>query len=207
MCYNAPTSIIYFCIISVIIFYLWRRNKNNDRWFSLLFACVNFVQLGEFIIWRYINNSKINKIGTKIIKLSIYLQPLVILLGGMLIGNINKKYKNIFNILTVIYSVIFGYEIIKSFFINVNVSKKLGNHLDWNKNIFPNNYFLGSLYIISFLFILFQNGNIIQSLILILFIYLSFLIDKLFLKNNTWKSIWCFLGNFTPIIYLLTTIS
>ena len=207
MCYNAPTSIIYFCVILVIIFYLWKRNKNNDRWFSLFFACINFVQLGEFFIWRYMNNPKINKIGTKIVKLSIYLQPLAILLGGMLIGNINKKYKKIFNILTIIYSVIFGYEVIKTFFTPVNVSKQLGNHLNWNKNIFPNNIFLGFLYIVCFLFLFFQNGNIIQSLILISFIYLTLLINKLSLKNNSWKSMWCFLGNFTPIIYLLTTIS
>ena len=71
MCYNAPTSIIFFCIISVVIFYLWRRNQNNDRWFALFFMSVNLIQLGEFFIWEYLKNPKMNKFGTKIVKLAI----------------------------------------------------------------------------------------------------------------------------------------
>jgi hypothetical protein len=210
MCYNAPTSIIYFCIISAVIFYLWRRNQNNDRWFSLIFICINLVQLGEFFIWRYIGNPKMNKFGTKIVKLSIYAQPLALFLGGFLIGNINKKYKKIFNIFVIIYTIIFGIEFIHVLFTKVMISNKLGNHLTWDKDLFANtvfnNHIVNILYFISFLFLFFQNSSFIQSLLIISFLYITFIINYLSLKNDTWKSMWCFLGNFTPIIYLLTTI-
>ena len=58
MCYSAPVSIIYFSIISIIIFYLFNRNKGNDRWYAILFLCVNFVQLGEYVIWKNLKNPK-----------------------------------------------------------------------------------------------------------------------------------------------------
>ena len=49
----------------------------------LFYFYVNFVQLGEYVIWKNLKNPKMNKIGSKIIKLAIYAQPLAIFLGGL----------------------------------------------------------------------------------------------------------------------------
>jgi|688.fasta_scaffold86530_2 hypothetical protein len=209
MCYNAETSIVYFIIISIIIIFLWIRNKNNDRICSIIFIFINLVQLGEFFIWKGLNkNVSLNQFGSKLIKLSIYMQPLIIVLCSYFIKDINIKLKKILLVISIIYVIIFGIEIINTLFHKINPSKNIGFHLDWNNNLFTNTYFnpilLRILYFISFMFILFQS-NIILSMIIVIFIYLSFAINFFSLKNNTWQSMWCFLGNFTPIIYLILT--
>ena len=209
MCYNAETSIVYFIIISIIIIFLWIRNKNNDRFFSIIFTFINLVQLGEFFIWKGLNkNISLNKFGSKLIKLCIYMQPLIIVLCAYFIKDMNTTFRKILLVILIIYVIMFGTEIIKALFNKINPSKNIGFHLDWNNNLFTNTYFnpilLRVLYFSSFMFILFQS-NIILSIILIIFIYLSFAINFFSLKNNTWQSMWCFLGNFTPIIYLILT--
>jgi len=209
MCYNAETSIIYFIIISIIIVFLWFRNKNNDRICSIIFTFINLVQLGEFFIWKGLNkNINLNKFGSTLIKLSIYMQPLIIVLCTYFVKDINIKLKKILLVISIIYVIIFSIEIINTLFHKINPSKNIGFHLDWNNNLFTNTYFnpilLRILYFISFMFILFQS-NIILSTLIVFFIYLSFAINFFSLKNNTWQSMWCFLGNFTPIIYLILT--
>lgn len=139
MCYSAPVSIIYFLIILIIIFYLFNRNQGNDRWYAILFLCINFVQLGEYIIWKNLKNPKMNKLGSKIIKLAIYAQPLAIFLGGLYFGKINEKYKKIFKYLAYIYIVIFGIEFINIILEKNSILDIVTNniyHLDWKVNLF-----------------------------------------------------------------------
>jgi len=211
MCYSAPVSILYFSIILIIIYYLFNRNQGNDRWYAIIFLCVNFVQLGEYVIWKNLKNPKMNKLGSKIIKLAIYAQPLAIFLGGLYFGKINEKYKNIFKYLAYIYIVIFGIEFVniileKNSILNIVTNNKY--HLDWKGNLFNNNIFpvfiMTIMYTISFLFINFDT-NIKIGIMLTIYIYFIYFINFFNLKNNTWKSMWCFLGNLTPIVYLIIT--
>jgi hypothetical protein len=210
MCYNAPTSIIYFGIISIIIVFLWMRNKGNDRWFALFFTFANMVQLGEFFIWTGLGNKNksMNLLGSKLIKLSIYAQPLAITLGAKFLGKIDKKYDTIINVLAVVYGVLFGIEVLRALVNPVVPSRQAGHHLTWNNNLFNDTLisgtFLSFIYAISFFIIFFQKDKI-QALFIVAFVYLALAVNYFSLKNNTWQSMWCFVGNFTPVLYLLMT--
>lgn len=212
MCYSAPVSISYFAIMLVIIIYLFKRNKNNDRFYASVFFFVNLVQFGEYFIWKNLKNPEMNRIGSKIIKLAIYAQPLALFGGALYFGKINPKYKVLFNYIAYFYIFVFGIEFANILFNksnNLQVVKNSGNHLNWKQNLSNNTVFntnfVGTLYLLTFAFLIFDN-NVKRGLAIAAVIYLMLAINYFQLKNNdTWKSMWCFLGNFTPIIYLFIT--
>lgn len=49
------------------------------------------------------------------------------------------------------------------------------------------------------------DANIKIGIIISFYIYFSLFINLFNFKNNSWKSMWCFLGNLSPIVYLIIT--
>ena len=83
MCWNKEVSFGSFIIISLVCIMLFKRNLPNDRLMAIFILAYGSMQLAETIIWVGIeyNNPLINKIGTVLATLLLYLHPLGLILG------------------------------------------------------------------------------------------------------------------------------
>ena len=95
MCWNKEVSLSTFALISIICYGLWKRDLLNDRMMAIFIMGYGSMQLAETIIWIGLenNNSGINKFGTILACLILYVQPLAFMMGI----KYDKMYKDIVN--------------------------------------------------------------------------------------------------------------
>jgi len=209
MCYNPTISILTFSIISLASLYLFFRNYPNDRWFACLFMSAGIMQLLEFFIWIDTKCGRLNHIASLLTYILLMLQPIIVLIAAYFFGNItfNKKY---------LLPVIFGYVVIFGIIIAIAIKKSCGiklctqpaKYLDWPLQKLYSGKFLfylsWALYFLAIL-ILFFAKPIIPAIVIFVLLIGSLIFSIAFVKEASWKSFWCWIVNFIPIIYIAIT--
>jgi len=207
MCWNKEVSLGSFIIISLVCIMLFKRNLPNDRLMAIFIMSYGSMQLAETIIWVGIEYNKpiINKIGTVLATLLLYLHPLGLILGI----RYDNFYNNIKN--NIVYKVFFGIGIllfvigiINTLYQGLNKHKYLSYvtqqspHLMWDipKYLEPH-YIIGLVFsIIVLCYVIFPKNKIFALLILaflsITCIY-SIISSPKEIKYKIFKSYWCWI--------------
>ena len=79
MCYSRNASLIGWAIANVIALYLYKRNRNYDRWNAAFIFTFTLMQLVDAGLWSSLedNDTKTNQLLTEIALFAIFLQALV----------------------------------------------------------------------------------------------------------------------------------
>ena len=210
MCFNKEVSLITFAVLICSSIFIIKRNYKNDRWFSVIFILAGLMQLVEYFMWIDQKCGTINHWATLIAYIILLLQPVGIITGGYYLGSFNIDKKYLFPIM-IFYWILYGigiiYAIIKSFKIKL-CSLARYPHLEWDIHSL---YFSKIFYRILFIFyhisviILFLSKPTIYGIILGCLYLFSLFFSLILIDNPSWKSFWCWLVNFIPIIYIGAT--
>lgn len=220
MCFNAKSSFTAWIIAVILSIYLYKRNKNYDRWnagFILTFTFIQFLEGGVWLSLKY-RETTLNSILTTFILISLLYQPFTqSALGYMYSKSPILKYS------TLAYALIIGYTLFRIATTPMNnfsstpgekghLSKgkesfsKGGGHLVWNDKMHPNNFLGGGLSFIPYLYLagvflplLFQGWRCIPLIIVgLATAYYSLRVAG----KKEFGSYWCF----TSVIYALVAI-
>ena len=218
MCWNKEVSLFSFFIISVVSYALYQRNLKNDRLLSYFVLSYGTIQLFEFLMWLGIdtNQKYLNKIGSILASIVLYIHPLAIVTGmyydKAYSKYINNPYYKMLFLASLIF-VLFGickviFNLIKKqpeySFLSYN--DKNNKKLVWD---FPSNYSITLLlsHLIS-IFIFMEN----KTFWLLFFCYhvlpvlLLFSMDiiKMNYDANKYASHWCwYVAAFSFILYFM----
>lgn len=206
MCWNKQVSlntfIFSFGILLLIIYnnnYTQYKIKElNNFWIYVFFSSIIFVQLLEYFIWNYINNLFYNQLFTILVILLTLLQPVF----SLLLINDKKLRDNI---------LYFYIAVSIPFLINLFSTTKLQSvvsplhHLEWglqkNKSSIAMNY-LSWVFVFVWLFcLLFPVFYIKNYLLLFLGIFTLLVSVYYYYKDNTIRSLWCWLTNSVSLYY------
>ena len=77
MCINKEVSISAFIICSVTCFYLYKRNRLNDRWIAIMFGYLGTMQFLEYLMWIDQECSGLNQMATNLGFIHNILQPII----------------------------------------------------------------------------------------------------------------------------------
>jgi len=202
MCYNQTISFITFAIMAISTIYLIYRNYPNDRWVAIVFISAGIMQLLEYFMWKDQSCGKTNHIATMFAFLLLLIQPIAVLIGAYYFGDLVFDRKKLAPIIW-IYGIIIGIFAIN--WMNYASKKRLcsrpnGRHLEWDfkpmMKIFSFMYYL--VFLLFFMSRLWYLGVIVGILLIG-----SLLFSVFYVKNPSWKSWWCFLVNFIPIVYII----
>jgi hypothetical protein len=208
MCYSATTSLLTFVVMAISTIYLINRNYPNDIWFSIIFISAGLMQLVEYFMWKDQSCGLTNHLSTISAFLILLIQPLATLLGAYYFGDLVFDRKKLYPIIW-IYGIIIG--IIAIIGINYGRKNRLcslpnGIHLDWDiSKLFGGKmliYIFFFLYYAMF-FILLLSKPWYLGFIIATMLFGSILFSVFFIKNPSWKSLWCWIVNFIPIIYII----
>lgn len=153
MCFSAKSSFIVWIFAVVLSIYLYKRNKNYDRWnagFILTFSFIQFLEGGVWLSLKY-NESVINSILTTFILISLLYQPFTqSSMGYMYTKDPILKYSSL------AYALIIGYTLYRIATTPMNnFSSKPGEkgHLVWNDSTHPNDFLGGGFSFIPYLYL------------------------------------------------------
>jgi hypothetical protein len=208
MCYNPTVSLLSFTVMAISTTYLFYRNYSNDRWIAIIFASAGIMQLAEYFMWKDQSCGITNHLATKYAFFIGLIQPITVLIGAYYFGNLIFDKKHIIPVIW-IYVIIFGIagiEWTKYCSTKRLCSRPDGRHLDWNfENIFSSSPIMKIVSILYYLVVLlcfmsrpWYTGTVIGTMLLGTLFFSVF-----FVKNSTWKSWWCFVVNFIPVIYII----
>lgn len=110
MCWNKEVSLATFIIAIIGVFYLYKRNKQNDRWIAFFSGTITMIQLAEYFMWS--NNTcsnHINKYASVFALLILALEPLSNIIGGLYFSNTPYKKYLKYMLLSYILFIIFFY--------------------------------------------------------------------------------------------------
>ena len=226
MCYSATTSFLTFIIMALSTIFLICRNYPNDRWFAIVFISAGLMQLLEYFMWKDQSCGRMNHLATMLALLLLMIQPIAVLIGAYYFGDLvfilknfvfkNKEIKkDIFFFylfdrkklapIIWIYGIIIG--ICGINWINYASKKRLcsrpnGIHLDWDFS--PVMKIFWVLYYLVVLLFFMSRPWYLGSIVGLLLIG-SLLFSVFYVKNTSWKSWWCWIINFIPIIYILVS--
>lgn len=209
MCYSTTISLLTFAVMILSTLYLIYRNYPNDRWISIVFISAGIMQLLEYFMWKDQSCGITNHIATILAFIVLLIQPIAALIGAYYFGDLVFDKKKLAPIIW-IYGIIIGIFAIN--WINYGMKNRLcsrpnGRHLDWD---FSNR--IGSpmmkifwimYYAVVILFFLSRPWylGVIVGILLIG----SLLFSVFYVKNPSWKSLWCWIINFAPIIYIIVS--
>jgi len=207
MCYNPTVSLLSFTVMAISTTYLFYRNYSNDRWIAIIFASAGIMQLAEYFMWNDQSCGITNHLATKYAFFIGLIQPITVLIGAYYFGNLifdNKKLIPIIWIYIIIV-VLAGIEWTKYCSAKILCSRPNGRHLDWNlSNIFDSPivkiFFI--LYHLSVL-LLFMTRPWYTGTTIGTIAFGTLFFSVFFVNNSTWKSWWCFVVNFIPVIYII----
>lgn len=208
MCYSTTISLLTFAIMIISTIYLFYRNYPNDRWFSIIFISAGIMQLIEYFMWRNQSCGMTNHIATILAFIVLLIQPIAVLIGAYYFGDLIFDRKKLAPIIW-IYGIIIGLFVIIG--INYGIKNRLCSlpnrkHLDWNiSKLFGGKtgiYVFFILYYAMFLLLLLSRPWYLGFIIAIMLLGTLFF-SIFFIKNASWKSIWCWIVNFIPIVYII----
>lgn len=211
MCFNAKSSFTAWIIAVILSIYLYKRNKNYDRWnagFILTFTFIQFLEGGVWLSLKY-RETTLNSILTTFILISLLYQPFTqSALGYMYSKSPILKYS------TLAYALIIGYTLFRIATTPMNnFSSTPGKkgHLVWNDKTHPfsegkGDFLGGGLSFIPYLYLagvflplLFQGWRGIPLIIVgLATAYYSLRVAG----KKEFGSYWCF----TSVIYALVAI-
>jgi hypothetical protein len=206
MCWNKQVSlntfIFSFGVLLLIIynnlFTQYKIKELNNFWIYIFLSSIIFVQLLEYFIWNNMNNPFFNQLFTTLVLLLTLLQPVFAII---LITN-KKIRENMlsFYTFTAIPFVIYLFYTTKL----ESVVSPLG-HLQWgiqkNKSSRIMNYF-SYLFLLVWLFGLLYPLFYIKNYFLLLLGILTLLVSMYYYyKDNSNRSLWCWLTNMVSIYY------
>ena len=208
MCINASSSLGFFILSLISIHLLVERNYMYDYWLGRICFFIALVQLGEFVIWSNLRKSRENSWATKLIYMTILMQPIAIISFATLFGDKFTLGPRVLNILGSIYSVVFGFQILSALFsskknIQSKQSLKPPGHLVWDFSFINTSIITKILYFLAPLIFLFMRPKEYGYILFVLY-YFTFLVSYMkYQTTGQWKSIWCMLGNIYPWIILV----
>lgn len=209
MCYSTTASLLTFTIMAISTIYLIYRNYPNDRWVAIVFISTGIMQLVEYFMWKDQSCGMMNHLATMCAFLVLLIQPIAVLIGAYYFGDLVFDKRKLVPII-LLYAIIIV--IIGINWINYGMKKRLcsrpnGRHLDWDFSKWINRpiikIFWFMYYIVVVLFFMSRPwylGTIVRILLIG-----SLLFSVFFVKNSSWKSWWCWIVNFIPIIYIIVS--
>lgn len=202
MCYNQTISLLTFAVMAISTIYLIYRNYPNDRWVAIVFISAGLMQLLEYFMWKDQSCGMTNHISTMLAFIVLLIQPIAVLIGAHYFGDLIFD-KNKLSPIIWIYCIIIG--IFGINWINYASKKRLcsrpnGIHLDWDFR--PIMKIFCVLYYLVILLFFMTRPWYLGGIIAILLIG-SLLFSVFYVKNPSWKSLWCWVVNFIPIIYII----
>jgi hypothetical protein len=114
MCWNKEISLVTFVLAIIGVIYLYKRNKQNDRWIAIFAAVVAMMQLAEYFMWSDLQCGSINKYASMFALLVLAFEPLMNMVGGICFSN--TPYKNLLKYMLVAYLIFIAYV----YFTNIN---------------------------------------------------------------------------------------
>jgi hypothetical protein len=194
--------------MAISTIFLIYRNYPNDRWFSIIFISAGVMQLIEYFMWRNKSCRFANHLATLGAFLLLLIQPIATIIGAYFFGNLLIDRKKLLPIIW-IYGIIIGIIAIigiKSGMKNRLCSLPNGKHLDWNiAKLFGGKkviYLFFLLYYAMFFLLLLSRPWYLGFIIAIMLIG-TLVFSVFFIKNPSWKSLWCWTVNFIPIVYII----
>ena len=205
MCISAEVSMIAFLTCSITCIYLYKRNRTNDRWISLIFGYFGIMQLLEYLMWIDQECSGLNQIATDYSLIHVVLQPVISLLVAYLMI---KKVPNWSYLLLLLYLVISLPKILAAKEENQCSKPCHGSDigLTWDYTIVDHSYLVWILFAIALAapFLLMKKNGHIYALFLIITFAISHFIayhrcNKPILINAPSGSWWCLVSAFGPL--------
>ena len=221
MCFNKETSLTVFIFsfsLSNYILYRGMKNKNKiDIIFASLIIPVSLIQLNEYYIWKNQECGTKNSFWSIIICLILFLQIISFVIVSNLIKykktNVLENYLFLFFIILAIGTI---------YILNKNKDKICSKptdkncRLEWGsiKYLYNNNFILLLNLLAIYLYFMYKfiSNTFVKNTMIIKNYYgmigtiyalvVSFYLEKVNFFN-IFGSIWCFIGAFSPLIYLL----
>jgi hypothetical protein len=168
---------IAFLTCSITCIYLYKRNRTNDRWISLIFGYFGIMQLLEYLMWIDQECSGLNQIATDYSLIHVVLQPVLSLFVAYLLV---KKVPNWSYLLLLLYLVISLPKILSAK--EENQCSKPCNGSDigltWDYTVVDYSYLVWILFAIALaapFLLMKKNGYIYASLLIIAFVLSHFI--------------------------------
>lgn len=207
MCYSSTISLLTLSVMAISTIYLIYRNYPNDRWVAIVFISAGIMQLLEYFMWKDQSCGIKNHIATVLSLLLLLIQPIAALIGAYYFGDLIIDKNKLAPIIW-IYGIIIG--IFGINWINYASKKRLcsrpnGKHLDWNFSKWMNSSMMKIfciMYYLIFLLFFMSRPWYFGAIVGILLIG-SLFFSVFYIKNPSWKSWWCWIINFAPIIYII----
>lgn len=212
MCFNAPTSLLTFCIgiVSSLILINYGNKKfiKENIVFGTFNIFISFIQLMDFCFWIDLNNKMgLNNIVKLIGPWLNVGQPLILYLIKLVYFkpniNLTKINMNTLYALLNIGYLIYLFTIYMQFLNSKPSIDKIKTgtshgHLYWPWIPYSNPYFYLILLTLNFIYLTNWKYNILVLSILYFFLFLSFY----FFQYNVGE-LWCFFGAFMSILFVI----
>ena len=204
MCISAEVSISVFILCSVTCIYLYKRNKQNDRWIAIVYGYLGSMQLLEYLMWIDQECSGLNQIATDLGFIHNILQPFVSLLVAYFMINKLPKWVYVPLLIYIIYSLP---KIYKSK-TNNQCSKPCSDEkigLSWQYTNTKNSTIVWMIFTIALCvpFLTMKKNGYIYFLLLVGAYIVSHFIAKnrcqgaIIPSNGSW---WCIMATLIPLI-------
>lgn len=206
MCFNKESSISTFISGSILSLLLYLEGDKYDKMIAIFCFVFGIMQLSEFFMWLDQDCGNINHYGSILGDIALNFQPLSILLLGYYY---NAFYIPDFILIGLIFLCLIPLilKICKYLVSNKKLcsKEKESGHLKWDfaygiENYNNNLYFSGLYFLVIIGSWGFLKDSIKGATFLILG-SLSLIYSKLSFKE--WESMWCFISNLAPLIFLI----
>jgi hypothetical protein len=204
MCFSAESSITTLLVSSSLSYLLFTNGNKYDKTIAVFCFTFGSMQFAEYLMWIDQECGEVNNFASIFGNLILFLQPLSILIAGYYYKSFHiPQYLLLFLI------IISSYSIVKLTSIYTKTNKKLcslekeSGNLDW---VFIDggveDFKLSSkIYYYSILFLTwFFMKDTVKGTTMGLWSIILFLITGANFKQ--WESIWCYIANITPLIFL-----
>lgn len=207
MCFNAKVSMLTFVMGTVFsVLLILKGNKKfkvENLIFGLFLIVISMNQLMEYLFWIDLDNKNgINKITSLLGPIINAGQPIILYLLKFLIIKPDvfsmKNFNLPFFILNIAYLGSFLFSYYKYLKGSKFITKQNGEHLMWPWL----KYFDSKFYLVMFALNIFYLTNLKYSGILFGLTYFILYVSYKYFNNHIGE-LWCFLGSFIPLVFLL----
>lgn len=170
---------------------------------SVLYAFVSLIQLYDYLFWTHPTKSAFNFWLTKLAMITNHLQPIVLALAIVTVGKqalrpLSKAFLIAYTLVALVYSTIAWKKISYT-----QVSPLSYGSLYWEWNYAPGRILMYSLFIATVCLLIYEHIHTPMNILAALLVLFSFLLSYMLYKGRTVGRFWCWIGGWTPIVYVL----